>query len=77
MSDINVDASNRRSTSCFMFSLRSVVVVWSNKKQPTMALSFTEAEYRDATVATYEAICLRRLLQDLRNRRADSDPDLL
>ena len=31
-----------------------------------MALSNTEAEYRGANVATYEAIWLRRLLQDLR-----------
>ena len=60
------DASDRRSTSGFMFSLGIAVVVWSNKKQPTMALSSTKVEYRGTTVATYEAIWLRRLLQDLR-----------
>jgi hypothetical protein len=38
--------SNKRSTSSFMFSFGSAVVTWSSKKQPTVALSNTEAEYR-------------------------------
>ena len=49
-----------------MFSIGSAAVAWSSKKQPTVALSSTEAEYRAATVATCEAIWLRRLLRDLR-----------
>ena len=49
-----------------MFYLGSMVVAWSSKKKPTVALSSTEAEYCSATVATCEAIWLRRLLQDLR-----------
>ena len=60
------DASDRRSTSGYMFSLGSAAVAWSSKKQPTVALSSTEAEYRGATIATCEAIWLQRLLQDLR-----------
>ena len=60
------DASDRRSTSGYMFSLGSAAVAWSSKKQPTVALSSTEAEYRGATVATCEAIWLQCLLRDLR-----------
>jgi len=44
------NVSDRRSTSGFMFSFGSGVVNWSSKKQPTVALSSTEAEYRSATI---------------------------
>ncbi|MCO5571266.1 hypothetical protein L7F22_025004 [Adiantum nelumboides] len=37
-----------------MFSVVSVAVTWSGKKQPIVALSSTEAEYRGATVAACE-----------------------
>ena len=56
--------SDRRSTSGFVFSLGSGAVSWSSKKQPTVALSSTEAEYRGAAIATCEAIWLKRLLKD-------------
>jgi hypothetical protein len=46
--------SNRRSTSGFMFSFGSAAVTWSSKKQPTVALSSTEAEYRGAAMAACE-----------------------
>ena len=48
-----------------MFSIGSADVACSSKKLPTVALSNTEAEYRGASVATCEAIWLRRLPQDL------------
>ena len=57
--------SDRRSTSGFMFSLGSAAVTWSSKKQPTVALSSTEAEYRGAVVAACEVVWLRKLLGDL------------
>ena len=41
-------AHGRQSTSGYMFSFGSAVVTWSSKKQPTVALSSTEAEYREA-----------------------------
>ena len=56
---------DRRSTSGFAFSLGSVAIAWSSKKQSTVALSSTEAEYREAAFATCEAIWLKRLLKDL------------
>ena len=40
------NAADRRSTSGYTFSLESAAIAWSSKKQPTVALSSTEAEYR-------------------------------
>ena len=45
---------DRRSTSGLMFSLRSDAISWSNKKEPTIALSSIEAEYRVATMDACE-----------------------
>ena len=56
--------SDRWSTSGFVFSLGHEAISWSSKKQPTFALSNTEAEYRGAAIATYETIGLKRLLKD-------------
>ncbi|MCO5590823.1 hypothetical protein L7F22_044798 [Adiantum nelumboides] len=56
---------DRRSTSGFMFSLGSAAITWSSKKQPTIALSSTEAGYRGAAVAVCEVAWLELLLGDL------------
>ncbi|MCO5566838.1 hypothetical protein L7F22_020520 [Adiantum nelumboides] len=48
-----------------MFSLGSAAITWSSKKQPTVALSSTEAEYRGAAVAACEVAWLELLLRDL------------
>jgi hypothetical protein len=48
--------SNRRSTSGFLFSFGSGAVSWSNKKQSTVALSSTKAEYRGATIVACEVV---------------------
>ncbi|MCO5570725.1 hypothetical protein L7F22_024453 [Adiantum nelumboides] len=47
--------------------VRSAAITWSNKKQPTVTLSFlsTEAEYRGAAVAACEVAWLQMLLGDL------------
>ena len=65
------NASDRRSTSGFTFSLGSVGITWSSKKQPTVSLSSIEVEYRGAVVATCEAIWLKRLLKDLQVEVSD------
>ena len=44
------------------------MIAWSSKKQKTVALSSTEAEYIAATNAACEAIWLRRLLSDLQQK---------
>jgi hypothetical protein len=56
------NVSHRRSTSGFMFSFGSGAVSWSSKKQPTVALSSTEAEYRSVAIATCEVVWLQKLL---------------
>ncbi|MCO5571621.1 hypothetical protein L7F22_025367 [Adiantum nelumboides] len=56
---------DHQSISGYMFSFGSVVVTWSSKKQPTGALSSTEAEYKGATIAACEVAWLEMLLQDL------------
>ncbi len=56
---------HRRFTSGFMFSFGSAAVMWSSKKQPTVALSSTKAEYRGAVMAACEVAWLRKLLGDL------------
>jgi hypothetical protein len=65
------NAADRRSTSGYAFSIMSAAIAWSSKKQPTVALSSTKAEYRGAAVATCEAIWLKRLLKDLREEVFD------
>ena len=40
-------------------------ITWSSKKQPTVALSSTEAEYRGAAIVTCEVAWLRKLLMDM------------
>ena len=64
-SDWASDADTRRSVGGFVFEVAGGVVSWSSKKQPTVALSTTEAEYMAASDATKEAIWLRTLLEDL------------
>ena len=56
----------------YAFSLGSAAVAWSSKKQPTVALLSTEAEYRGTVFATCEAIWLKRLLKDLQEEVSDS-----
>jgi hypothetical protein len=59
------NVSDRRSTNGFLFSFGSGAVSWSSKKQPTVALSSTEAEYRGAAIAACEVVWLQKLLSDL------------
>ncbi len=59
------NVSNRRSTSGFMLSFGSGAISWSNKKQPTVALSSTEAEYRGAAITACEVVWLQKLFLDL------------
>jgi hypothetical protein len=65
------NAADRRSTSVYAFPIGSAVIAWSSKKQPRVALSSTEAEYRGAAVATCEAAWFKRLLKDLHEEVSD------
>ncbi|MCO5557715.1 hypothetical protein L7F22_011286 [Adiantum nelumboides] len=55
----------RVSTSGFCFMLGSSCISWLSKKQPTVATSSCEAEYRAFFRATVECVWLRRLMADL------------
>jgi hypothetical protein len=48
-----------------MFSFGSGAVSWSSKKQPTVALSSTKAEYRSVAIVACEVVWLQKLFSDL------------
>jgi len=50
------DLEGKRSTTGFVFMIGGGAISWSSKRQPTIALSTTEAEYMENTQATKEAI---------------------
>ncbi|KAK3014567.1 hypothetical protein RJ639_010181 [Escallonia herrerae] len=59
------DANDRHSTTGYCFSMGSTAISWCSKKQPSVALSNTEAEYIAATMAMQECIWLKRLISDI------------
>ena len=64
-SDWAGDKESRKSTSGYIFMLNGGPVSWCSKRQATVALSSTEAEYIAFTLATKEATWLRLLLTEL------------
>lgn len=64
-SDWAGNKESRKSTSGFIFMLNGGPVSWCSKRQPTVALSSTEAEYIALTLAAKEATWLRLLLTEL------------
>ena len=66
-SDWGGDPNDRRSTSCYCFklSVESSVICWSSRKQQTVALSSTEAEYMSISSAAQESVYLLSLCKSL------------
>ncbi|KAD4983048.1 hypothetical protein E3N88_19719 [Mikania micrantha] len=58
-------ADDRKSISANVFMLGRCAISWSSRKQSTVALSSTEAEYIAATAAACQGVWLRRILRDL------------
>ncbi|XP_062114705.1 secreted RxLR effector protein 161-like [Humulus lupulus] len=59
------DHDTRRSTTGYMFMLGSGMISWCSKRQLTVPLSTTEAEYRAAAMAAQENTWLIQLIKDL------------
>lgn len=59
------DKTNRKSTTGYVHMLSSGPISWASKKQATVALSSTEAEYIALAAAVQDLIWLRLLLSEL------------
>ena len=72
-------SDDRRSVTgyCFVVNPGGCTISWKSRKQPTVALSTTEAEYMALTEATKEALYLRSLLSDIDEQYNMSRPVVL
>jgi hypothetical protein len=59
------DLGDRKSTSGYVFKLAGGAISWSSKKQPSVALSSTEAEYIAGAHAAKEIVWLQRLFGEV------------
>ena len=59
------DLIDRKSTSSYVMMLNNNLLSWQSKKQPTVALSSTEAEYMGISAATCESRWISDLLHQL------------
>ena len=71
------DLDSRRSTTGFVVLLNDAVVVWKSCKQPTVALSTTEAEYMALTDAAKEIKWIRQLFDELNYGIVPRPPTIL
>ena len=64
--DWSGDVNDRKSKTGYYFKLngRGAALSWGVKKQATVALSSSEAEYQGMAAAVQEALCLKQLLED-------------
>ena len=65
------DIESRRSTSGYAFMMSGGCISWRSKKQRTVALSSTEAEYMALSEATQEAVWLKVFLCELGEMASD------
>ena len=63
-SDWAGDPNDQKSTAGYVFTLGSGPITWSCKKQSSISLSSTEAEYRGAVEANKEAMWLCQILSE-------------
>ncbi|KMQ88815.1 gag-pol polyprotein [Lasius niger] len=68
----NVD--DRVSYTGFVFKLANAAITWEARKQKSIALSSTEAEYMALTEAAKETVYLRNLLEEMCYLKHQSEP---
>lgn len=59
------DIDERKSTTGYVFMLQGAAISWSSRRQPTVALSTTEAEFMSLVSAMQEGMWLQRIEQEL------------
>ena len=74
-SDWAGDLDDRKSTSGFMLMLCGAGISWRSKKQTSVALSTTEAEYIALSGAVQEAVWMRQFTSELNS--GEGQPRLL
>ncbi|GKV02840.1 hypothetical protein SLEP1_g15229 [Rubroshorea leprosula] len=63
--DFGGDLVDRKSTSGYVFLYGGTGISWCSKKQDSVSLSTTEAEYKASALAAQECVWLQRLIEDL------------
>ena len=63
--DWGANIDDRRSYTGYVFILSNAAISWDSRKQRTVAMSTTEAEYMSLSECTKEAIHLRRFLEQI------------
>ena len=59
------EVDNRRSTTCYLFTLSRGPICWKSTLQSIVAMSITEAEYMAVAEAAKEALWLKGLVKEL------------
>jgi hypothetical protein len=68
------DREDLRSTSAYTFRIGNGAISWKSRKQATVSLSSTEAEYKALSDSCKEGIWLRNILTELRLRPREALP---
>jgi Reverse transcriptase (RNA-dependent DNA polymerase)/gag-polypeptide of LTR copia-type/GAG-pre-integrase domain len=63
--DFGGDVDTRRSTAGYVFFMAGAPVSWSSRRQPTVALSTTEAEYMGMTKAAQQSLWMHSFLSEV------------
>lgn len=63
--DWAADTDERKSTTGYVFTMNGGAISWRTKKQPTVALSTTEAEYMAMVAAIQEGLWINSFLKEI------------
>lgn len=74
--DWGSDSDDRKSCSGYVFKLQGGAVSWASKKQQTVALSSTEAEYMAVSLACQEVVWLRQLEAEICGKSLEKPTDI-